>query len=100
MDVGVYMVSILLGDDGMIFGRHTDESGKEELVPFIVGHDNLDFSGLGIVVSCTVSPAVARQERLEAGIIVDSPIISLDTTICRRNPQDTLISSELCFGRT
>jgi hypothetical protein len=60
--------------------EHTNESREEELVPSIVGLDNLDLSprSTGAIV-----PAMARQERLEASIVVDGPVVSLDTSICR-----------------
>lgn len=80
--------------------EHTDETREEELVPCIVGLNNLDLSLLVAVCVICVGPTMARQERSEADIVLDTPVMSLDTAICRRHPKNTLVSIELWLIRS
>lgn len=65
--------------------EHSDETPKEEVVSCIVGRNNLDLSLLAAICDICVGPTVVRQELLEDGIVLDTPVMSLDTPICRRH---------------
>lgn len=79
---------------------HTDKSGEEELVSFIIGLHNLDSSGVSRSRGAGISPTMTRQEGLEARIVVDTPIRTLDAAISRGDPHHTLIPDELRLRRS